>query len=109
MTDLSSVSVEALAEKVQEGTAWGSSAPARNLADAALTELVRRAEERDEAVKDLTTESVFADENGRRADAAEARVDTLTAALERIVSCDFRGNEPPEQAIARAALAEVKP
>ena len=36
--------------------------------------------------------------------------DRLRAALRQIVGLDYRGNEPPEQAIARAALAtEDKP
>jgi hypothetical protein len=30
---------------------------------------------------------------------------TLRAALEQIMACDYRGNEPSEQRIARAALA----
>lgn len=32
-------------------------------------------------------------------------IDDLRADLSRIVACDFRGNEPHEQAIAREALA----
>lgn len=32
--------------------------------------------------------------------------DRLRAALKQIVACDFRGNMPREQAIARAALEE---
>lgn len=33
-------------------------------------------------------------------------LDEARDALQRIVDCDYRGNEPPEQAIAREALAQ---
>ena len=49
-------------------------------------------------------QDVFYDDLARAYLAALARITDLEEALRKIVACDYRGNMPPEQAIARDAL-----
>jgi hypothetical protein len=43
-----------------------------------------------------------------RAERAERRLRIAEQALRDIIRCDYRGNEPSEQMIARLALADIE-